>query len=74
MNSKKFTLLAYILGRGFLGGAGIGAVAYGLFFLSLSFSKEQPFNTSALFTVFVGIACILMALKFSKNKPNQTPT
>jgi len=71
MNLEK---LAYIIGRGLLDGFGIGSVAYGLLFLSLSFSKELPFNTSALFTVFAGTACIFMALKFSGNKSNETQT
>jgi len=71
MNLEK---LAYIIGRGFLGGIGIGAVAYGLLFLSLSFGKELPFNTTALFTVFAGTACIFMALKFSDNKSDETQT
>lgn len=67
--------LAYIIGRGFLWGIGIGAVAYGLLFLSLSFNKELPFNISALFTVFAGAACIIfMALKFSSNKSDETQT
>jgi hypothetical protein len=69
MNLEK---LAYIIGRGFLGGIGIGAVAYGLLFLSLSFGKELPFNTTALFTVFAGTACIFMALKFRENKSDET--
>jgi len=40
MNLEK---LAYIIGRGFLGDFGISSVAYGLLFLSLSFSKEPSF-------------------------------
>jgi hypothetical protein len=71
MNLEK---LAYIIGRGFLWGFGIGAVAYGLLFLSLSFSKELPLNISTLFTVFAGAACIFMALKFSSNKSDETQT
>jgi|GEM_PF-3702441 len=69
MNLEK---LAYIIGLGFLGGIGISAVAYGLLFLSLSFGKELPFNTIALFTVFAGTACIFMALRFSDNKSDET--
>jgi hypothetical protein len=71
MNLEK---LAYIIARGFLGGIGIGAVAFGLLFLSLSFSKELLFNTTALFTVFAGTAFIFMALKFSSNKSDETQT
>jgi len=71
MNLEK---IAYIIGRGFLGGIGIGAVVYGLFFLSLSFSKDLPFNTSALLTAFAGTICLFMAIKFSSNKTDETQT
>jgi asparagine N-glycosylation enzyme membrane subunit Stt3 len=71
MNLEKS---AYIIGLGFLGGVGISAVAYGLLFLSLSFSKELPLNTTVLFTVFSGTTCIFMALKFSSNNSDETQT
>lgn len=68
---NKFIKLINVAGKGFLCGLGVGSALFGLLFLSLSSSNEQPLNIGALVAITSGIACVFMPLNF-KSIPNKT--
>ncbi len=68
MNIDKIIHLTTIAGKGLLGGLGIGAVAYGLFFLALTFNNQSELNIGTFVAVLSGLICVYISFNI-KTKP-----
>lgn len=68
MKIDKFISLITIAGKGILGGFGFGAVAFGLFFLNVTFNNNAELNIGAFVAILSGIICIFMSF-YIKAKP-----
>ena len=68
MNIDKLINLITIAGRGILGGFGLGAVAFGLFFLVVTFNNQAEFNIGAFVAILSGSIGIFISLNI-KTKP-----
>lgn len=69
MKTNKPNTLIMIAGRGILGGFGVGAIAFGLFFISNSFSHNE-FNIGALIALLSGLFCTFMSFEIKPKNTN----